>query len=204
MHVSVCAFCEKRQNSNKLTEVHCFLSNVIYIQFAIAAQFFFSCCLFEFAHFGCFCFLCQLFSGGCINASPAGKRRIANGIEQQQFGDDSLFGISGKLSIANDGNGNNGFGRITPATTAITAFAVAACVLIISVFAIVFVVIQVCTIFLFSFFLEKKVFCSFSLRPSVVQMNRNLRYDRFIIVTTIGESDSVGISMSLWYNIDRR
>ena len=164
--VCVCVpFAKRDKTQTKLAEVHCFLFNVIYIQFAMTVQFLFfcSCCLFAFAHFGCFCFLCQLFSGGCINASPAGKRRIANGIEQQQFGDDSLFGISGKLSIANDGNGNNGFGRITPTTTAITAFAVAACVLIISVFAIVFVVIQVCTIFFF-----KKVFSSFSLRTSVV------------------------------------
>lgn len=152
--VHICVLFSKRDKTqNKLAEVHCFVSNVIYIQFAMAVQFyFFLCCLFASAHFGCFCFLCQLFSGGCINASPAGKRRIANGIEQQQFGDDSLFGISGKLSIANDGNGNNGFGRITPATTAITAFAVAACVLIISVFAIVLVVIQVCTILPFVFF----------------------------------------------------
>lgn len=96
---------------------------------------------FDFAHLGLFLFpLCQLFSGGCINASPAGKRRIANGITQQQFGDDGLFGISGKLSTANDANGNNVF---TPATTAITAIAIAACVLIISVFGIVFVVLQV-------------------------------------------------------------
>lgn len=138
----------------------------IYIQFAIAARnkFFFCLllCRFSFLAFLLYCLLTDVdcfflslfplqnyFSGGCINASPAGKRRIASGVEQQQFGggDDSLFGISSKLSISNDGNGNNGFGRITPATTAITAIAIAACVVIISVFAIVFVVLQVRSIF---------------------------------------------------------
>lgn len=103
---------------------------------------------FDFTHFGIIFlfFAANYFSGGCINASPAGKRRIANGIQQQQFGgggDDGLFGISGKLSTANDISGNNAFGHITPATTAITAIAIAACILIISVFAIVFVILQV-------------------------------------------------------------
>lgn len=142
-----------RTESN-LAGVHCFWSDVIYMQFAIAVKFVF--CLFIPLHLlisVVFVSCANYFSGGCINASPAGKRRIANGIAQQQFGDDSLFGISGKLSIANDGNGNNGFGRITPATTAITAIAIAACVLIISVFAVVFVVIQVCILGFFFFML---------------------------------------------------
>lgn len=85
-------------------------------------------------------FVSIYFTGGCINASPAGKRRI---VEQQQFGDDNLFGVNGKLSTGNDGNGNNGFGHITPTTTAITAIAISACVLIISLFAIVIIVLQV-------------------------------------------------------------
>lgn len=86
-----------------------------------------------------------IFAGGCINASPAGKRRIANGIEQQQFGDDSLFGISGKMNIVNnDGSPNGGLsGRFSSTTAAITSIAIAACVLIISLFAIIFVVLQV-------------------------------------------------------------
>lgn len=135
--------------NSKFTQLHRFhiadfTCNLLYIATYVYIQIFST-----FIHFGCFCFLCQLFSGGCINASPAGKRRIASGVEQQQFGDDSLFGISGKLSTANDGNGYNGFGRITPA---ITAIAIAACVLIVSVFAIVFVILQVRIIYV-SFFI---------------------------------------------------
>lgn len=98
----------------------------------------------------------HFYLGGCINASPAGKRRIAN--EQQQFGDDNLFGITGKLSIVNDENDNNGYGSIISATTPITAIALTACALIISLFAIIFIVLQVNTIFHFSFLFSVYIF----------------------------------------------
>lgn len=179
---------------------HCNLNEIFH---SYAIEFLFENILCAFTHFGCCFFVsfCQLFSGGCINASPAGKRRIANGVEQQQFGDDSLFGISGKLSIANEGNGNNGFGRITPATTAITAIAIAACVLIISVFAIIIVVLQVR---IFNSFHIKHIFRCFS---TIGEMNHSLSaldaidslsfqpdfysfYNNFAILCGIGETQN--------------
>lgn len=139
-------FLNARCSLHAILHSHLFFVPFVHTYFS-PSLFGFGIFCFDFTHFGLFLFLhCQLFSGGCINASPAGKRRIANGIQQQQFGsggDDGLFGISGKLSTANDVDGNNAFGRITPATTAITAIVIAACVLIISVFAIVVVILQV-------------------------------------------------------------
>lgn len=86
-------------------------------------------------------------SGGCINASPAGKRRIAAAAEQQQFG--SSYGNSGGLygnllDDADAATGGNGLlTRFGSPLTAITAIAVAACLLIVTVFAVIFAVLQV-------------------------------------------------------------
>lgn len=126
----------------------------------------------------------------------AGKRRIANGI-QQQFGVNSLLGISGKLN--DDENGNNGFGRITPTTTAITTIALAACVLIISVFAIVVAVLQVCYILSFEkIYLIQHIFSVvvavssilYVFSPPATKRIASLTlmlfyYDRFIIILMI-------------------
>lgn len=77
-------------------------------------------------------------TGGCINASPAGKRRIANGADQQQLS-----------SVADDalmGNGKESTGLLShfgSAFTAITSIAVAACLLIITIFVIIFAILQV-------------------------------------------------------------
>lgn len=104
-----------------------------------------------------------LLSGGCINASPAGKRRIAAAAEQQQFGtsygnngglygnlleDDALSGalggVYGAAGIGGGGDGNGGFfSRVGSPLTTITAIAVAACLLIVTVFAVIFAVLQV-------------------------------------------------------------
>lgn len=87
-------------------------------------------------------------TGGCINASPAGKRRIAAAAEQQQFG--SSYGNSGGLygNLLDDTDGSatgvNGlFSRVGSPLTTITAIAVAACLLIVTVFAVIFAVLQV-------------------------------------------------------------
>jgi len=92
------------------------------------------------------------YEGGCINASPAGKRRIAVGVEQQQFG--SSYGNTGGLygNLLDDkfalggGNGKSGdsfFSRVGSPFTTITAIAVAACLLIVTVFAVIFAILQV-------------------------------------------------------------
>lgn len=75
--------------------------------------------------------------GGCINASPAGKRRIAVGAEQQ-FSEDSMF--NGRM---NGGDPNNLFSRFGSQFSAITAIAVAACVLIVTLFGVIFALLQV-------------------------------------------------------------
>lgn len=85
------------------------------------------------------------YPGGCINASPAGKRRIAAGAEQQ-IGDDIsvvLNGIGGKSSGGDASETNGVFVRFTSTTTAITSIAIAVCALIVTLFVIIFAVLQV-------------------------------------------------------------
>lgn len=91
----------------------------------------------------------SFYPGGCINASPAGKRRIAAGAEQQ-IGDDIslvLNGIGGKSSVTGSGGDagetNGLFVRFTSTTTAITSIAIAVCALIVTLFVIIFAVLQV-------------------------------------------------------------
>lgn len=98
----------------------------------------------------------NFYPGGCINASPAGKRRIAAGAEEQ-IGDDIslvLNGIGGKSGSSGRGDGSgvggrdasetNGlFVRFTSTTTAITSIAIAVCALIVTLFVIIFAVLQV-------------------------------------------------------------
>ncbi|XP_058978156.1 furin-like protease 2 isoform X2 [Musca domestica] len=92
------------------------------------------------------CCHCDKDTGGCINASPAGKRRIAAAAEQQQFG--SSYGNSGGLygNLLDDSDGSTGvgalFSRVGSPLTTITAIAVAACLLIVTVFAVIFAVLQ--------------------------------------------------------------
>lgn len=82
-------------------------------------------------------------TGDCINASPAGKRRIAVGAEQQF--DDAMFASGGGKSNADsDSSNGNGFSiRFSTTTAAITSIAVAACVLTVTLFAIILAVLQV-------------------------------------------------------------
>lgn len=73
-------------------------------------------------------------AGGCINASPAGKRRIAAGAEQQ-------FGSP--YNSFDDSSSNGVLARVGSPLTTITAIAVAGCLLIVTVFAVIFAVLQV-------------------------------------------------------------
>lgn len=99
----------------------------------------------HFIHIFCFFFLSTFLdcstlicTGGCINSSPAGKRRIANGAEQQQLS-----------SVADDalmGNGKDSTGLLShfgSAFTTITSIAVAACLLVVTIFVIIFAILQV-------------------------------------------------------------
>lgn len=74
--------------------------------------------------------------GGCLNASPAGKRRIAIGADQQ-FNDEFF---NGRMS---SGETNALFARFGSSFSAIVAVAVAACVLIVTLFGVIFAVLQV-------------------------------------------------------------
>uniref|UniRef100_W4VRF9 furin n=1 Tax=Corethrella appendiculata TaxID=1370023 RepID=W4VRF9_9DIPT len=85
------------------------------------------------------CCHCDKGTGGCINSSPAGKRRI--GAEQQylQFGDD----INNNLGVNNNNNNNDvlslhGF----LSNSLITTIAVAGCFLIVTIFIVIFTVLQ--------------------------------------------------------------
>lgn len=92
------------------------------------------------------CFSSQLFdfAGGCINASPAGKRRIAAAAEQQQFGSAYSGGLyGGFLDEDTSGNGGGFFSRMSSPLTAITAVAVAVCLAIVTIVVVVFAVLQV-------------------------------------------------------------
>ena len=88
--------------------------------------------------------------GGCINSSPAGKRRI--GAEQQllQFGDEAA------AAAAASGDGTNageigGSGQLASlrqvllgaSPTAITVMAISGCLLVVTVFVVIFSVLQV-------------------------------------------------------------
>lgn len=78
--------------------------------------------------------------GGCINSSPAGKRRIPIGAEQQQispFGDENDFFTGGKSETTGV------LSHVASPLTTITALAVAGCLLIITVFVVIFAVLQV-------------------------------------------------------------
>uniref|UniRef100_A0A1A9VBT7 Furin-like cysteine-rich domain-containing protein n=1 Tax=Glossina austeni TaxID=7395 RepID=A0A1A9VBT7_GLOAU len=96
------------------------------------------------------CCHCDKDTGGCMNASPAGKRRIAAAAEQQQFG--SSYGNSGGLygNLVDDVDGKTSvggslggyFSRVGSPLTTITAIAVAACLLIVTVFALIFAILQ--------------------------------------------------------------
>lgn len=78
--------------------------------------------------------------GGCINSSPAGKRRIPIGAEQQQmspFGDENDFFTGGKSETTGV------LSNVASPLTTITALAVAGCLLVITVFVVIFAVLQV-------------------------------------------------------------
>lgn len=79
-------------------------------------------------------------TGGCINSSPAGKRRIAVGAEQQL--NEDLAAAS--LGLVHDGSEATGlFSRVASPFTTITALTVAACLLVVTIFVIIFAVLQV-------------------------------------------------------------
>lgn len=100
--------------------------------------------------------------GGCINASPAGKRRIATGSEPQLTPGNPEAKEDGDLEAAASslvahpligGTGANGGGVVSQGGgllvqfsspfAAITALAVAACLLILLVFVTIFAALQV-------------------------------------------------------------
>lgn len=110
-----------------------------------------------------------------MNASPAGKRRIAAAAEQQQFGSAYSFGGVGGAAGAGGlagaaGGGGLGFGenpegfinpvggrsggnggglldsylyRLNSPVATVAAIAVSACLLVITIFAVMFAVVQV-------------------------------------------------------------
>ncbi|XP_049311526.1 furin-like protease 2 isoform X2 [Bactrocera dorsalis] len=89
------------------------------------------------------CCHCDKDTGGCINASPAGKRRIAAAAEQQQFGSAYSGGLyGGFLDEDASGNGGSFFSRMSSPLTAITAVAVAVCLAIVTIVVVVFAVLQ--------------------------------------------------------------
>nr|XP_036218232.1 furin-like protease 2 [Bactrocera oleae] len=89
------------------------------------------------------CCHCDKDTGGCINASPAGKRRIAAAAEQQQFGSAYSGGLyGGFLDEDTSGNGGGFFSRMSSPLTAITAVAVAVCLAIVTIVVVVFAVLQ--------------------------------------------------------------
>lgn len=136
--------------------------------------------------------LCVLLypTGGCINASPAGKRRIAAAAEQQQFG--SSYGNSGGLygNLLDDSDGSTSasglFSRVGSPFTTITAIAVAACLLIVTVFALIFAVLQVSTKVL-------RHFTAYKLR------NQNVRFLIYVQGITQAKDNGVGDwGMNMW------
>lgn len=79
--------------------------------------------------------------GQCINASPAGKRRIAAGAEQQ-FGNNDGYNMG-----LSDGEPTGVLSQVVSPFTTITAIAVAGCLMIVTIFAIIFAILQVSIIF---------------------------------------------------------
>lgn len=82
------------------------------------------------------CCHCDKDTGRCINASPAGKRRIAVGAEQQ-FGSNDGGGYG-----LDDGEPTGVLSHVGSPLTTITAIAVAGCLLIVTIFAVIFAVLQ--------------------------------------------------------------
>lgn len=77
--------------------------------------------------------------GGCINSSPAGKRRIAVGAEQQLNEE-----LAAGLGLVHDGSESAGlFSKVASPFTTITALTVSACLLVVTIFVIIFAVLQV-------------------------------------------------------------
>lgn len=81
------------------------------------------------------CCRCDKDTGGCINSSPAGKRRIAAGADQQ-LDDDFANAADERLTSAGV------FSHVGSPLTAITAIAIAACLLVVTIFVIIFAVLQ--------------------------------------------------------------
>ncbi|XP_058061771.1 furin-like protease 2 [Anopheles bellator] len=92
------------------------------------------------------CCHCDKATGGCINASPAGKRRV--GAEQQllQFGDESYGGGGPNAPpSAGDGGGLHHFWKqflTNSSMSTITVVAVSGCLLIVTLFIVIFTVLQ--------------------------------------------------------------
>ena len=74
------------------------------------------------------------FIGECQNSSPAGKRRIAAGVEQG--GESSMAAVRGDTVT-------NVHPHQSMSFTTVTAMAVAGCVSVVILFAIIFAVLQV-------------------------------------------------------------
>ncbi|XP_055634461.1 furin-like protease 2 isoform X2 [Toxorhynchites rutilus septentrionalis] len=89
------------------------------------------------------CCHCDKGTGGCINSSPAGKRRI--GAEQQllQFGDE-INAIAADSNAAETGGQLTALRRLlqSASPSAITVVAVSGCLLVITVFVVIFSVLQ--------------------------------------------------------------
>ncbi|XP_028894681.1 furin-like protease 2 [Zeugodacus cucurbitae] len=89
------------------------------------------------------CCHCDKDTGGCINASPAGKRRTAAAAEQQQFGSAYSGGLYGGFLDENVSGSSGGyFSRMSSPLTAITAVVVAVCLAIVTIVVVVFAVLQ--------------------------------------------------------------
>lgn len=82
------------------------------------------------------CCHCDKDTGQCINASPAGKRRIAAGAEQQ-FGNNDGYNMG-----LSDGEPTGVLSQVVSPFTTITAIAVAGCLMIVTIFAIIFAILQ--------------------------------------------------------------
>ncbi|KAL9697957.1 hypothetical protein quinque_001398 [Culex quinquefasciatus] len=93
------------------------------------------------------CCHCDKGTGGCINSSPAGKRRV--GAEQQllQFGDEAAAAAAASGTNAGDlGSGQLASLRqvlLGASPTAITVMAISGCLLVVTVFVVIFSVLQV-------------------------------------------------------------
>ncbi|XP_052566318.1 furin-like protease 2 isoform X1 [Culex pipiens pallens] len=92
------------------------------------------------------CCHCDKGTGGCINSSPAGKRRV--GAEQQllQFGDEAAAAAAASGTNVGDlGSGQLASLRqvlLGASPTAITVIAISGCLLVVTVFVVIFSVLQ--------------------------------------------------------------